>query len=522
MDDKGSYLRSPDALYGGGQAVKDGCDAMDACVGAREQEVDEGAWVPVFLGLEEVEEVDESSKGGVPLGEEGAYGGEGDEGGGGDEGRVVAEDLSLCLDNVGVVLVCEDEAEAGAERTYIPRRRLGESCARCRDVCVAESNLGDGQQGVLLAWMEERGEGGVEGGVVEEEGGLVSGEEEDELSDHRVYLKINHLMTPTLFDKVRSKTRPVFLPPKPSAEDQKHLADWNSMMSRSRAAGQLSSHPTPRLIPQKSTKNTAHSPNSVSSVSSASTPHRPSGKTRSSQTGASSTASPTSAVSGGPASPPTSALLSGKTLSAILSPLEKVSLLHSIPAVLLIFQTTSAPVSSAQNAPSPLISSPSPPSTSSTKTSSPPYLLCTSFIPTLVPSTTTSKTCSTPGSSQGATRVSVTPTAPQKSPPCSSSQCPSTKLSTSCAIFSSAIACAPFTAATHPKTTYVLSQSFIILHLIPSQLEAYYRSAALTPSIPQLINNRIFDALLADAMPKSTRLLSSPCLQSHVLSLFQL
>ena len=34
MDDKGGYLRSPDALYGGGQADKDGCDAMDAGVGA--------------------------------------------------------------------------------------------------------------------------------------------------------------------------------------------------------------------------------------------------------------------------------------------------------------------------------------------------------------------------------------------------------------------------------------------------------------------------------------------------------
>jgi len=34
VDDKGGYLRSPDALYGGGQTVKDGCDAMDAGVGA--------------------------------------------------------------------------------------------------------------------------------------------------------------------------------------------------------------------------------------------------------------------------------------------------------------------------------------------------------------------------------------------------------------------------------------------------------------------------------------------------------
>jgi len=34
VDDKGGNLGPPDALYGGGQAVKDGCDAMDAGVGA--------------------------------------------------------------------------------------------------------------------------------------------------------------------------------------------------------------------------------------------------------------------------------------------------------------------------------------------------------------------------------------------------------------------------------------------------------------------------------------------------------
>jgi len=76
----------------------------------------------MFLGFEEVEEVDESSKRSVPLGEEGAYGGERDEGGCGDEGRITAEDLSLCLDNVGVVLVCENQAEARAECTYVARR----------------------------------------------------------------------------------------------------------------------------------------------------------------------------------------------------------------------------------------------------------------------------------------------------------------------------------------------------------------------------------------------------------------
>lgn len=42
---------------------------------------------------------------------------------------------------------------------------------------------------------------------------------------------------PSMFEKVRSKTRPNFLPPKPKAEDEKHLADWQNMMKLSRAAG---------------------------------------------------------------------------------------------------------------------------------------------------------------------------------------------------------------------------------------------------------------------------------------------
>ncbi|PPQ78038.1 hypothetical protein CVT25_015583 [Psilocybe cyanescens] len=39
---------------------------------------------------------------------------------------------------------------------------------------------------------------------------------------------------PSAFEKVRSKTRPVFLPPKPKSEDAKHLADWQEMMKQSR------------------------------------------------------------------------------------------------------------------------------------------------------------------------------------------------------------------------------------------------------------------------------------------------
>ncbi|KAG6841774.1 hypothetical protein C0991_007103 [Blastosporella zonata] len=40
---------------------------------------------------------------------------------------------------------------------------------------------------------------------------------------------------PSTFEKVRSKTRPVFLPPKTRKEDDKHMADWQSMMKTSRA-----------------------------------------------------------------------------------------------------------------------------------------------------------------------------------------------------------------------------------------------------------------------------------------------
>lgn len=41
-----------------------------------------------------------------------------------------------------------------------------------------------------------------------------------------------------MLDKVVSKTRPSFLPPKPRAEDRKHMADWETMMKHSRVAGE--------------------------------------------------------------------------------------------------------------------------------------------------------------------------------------------------------------------------------------------------------------------------------------------
>lgn len=42
---------------------------------------------------------------------------------------------------------------------------------------------------------------------------------------------------PSTLDKVISKTRPTFLPPKARDEDRKHLADWEHMMKHSRAVG---------------------------------------------------------------------------------------------------------------------------------------------------------------------------------------------------------------------------------------------------------------------------------------------
>lgn len=43
---------------------------------------------------------------------------------------------------------------------------------------------------------------------------------------------------PSAFEKVRSKTRPNFLPPKPRGEDDKHMADWQKMMKQSRLAAE--------------------------------------------------------------------------------------------------------------------------------------------------------------------------------------------------------------------------------------------------------------------------------------------
>ena len=55
---------------------------------------------------------------------------------------------------------------------------------------------------------------------------------------------------PSMLDKVISKTRPTWLPPKPRSEDRKHLHDWEEMMKRSRAAGECT-RSTGRLPPHE-------------------------------------------------------------------------------------------------------------------------------------------------------------------------------------------------------------------------------------------------------------------------------
>ncbi|KAH9081737.1 rab-GTPase-TBC domain-containing protein [Lactarius deliciosus] len=54
-------------------------------------------------------------------------------------------------------------------------------------------------------------------------------------SSHKVH-KVTRSTGPSALEKVISKTRPPFLPPKSRDEDQKHLSDWGKMMERSRAA----------------------------------------------------------------------------------------------------------------------------------------------------------------------------------------------------------------------------------------------------------------------------------------------
>ncbi|KAI0778741.1 rab-GTPase-TBC domain-containing protein [Trametes elegans] len=48
--------------------------------------------------------------------------------------------------------------------------------------------------------------------------------------------RLTRSVGPSMLDKVISKTRPPYLPPKPRTEDIKHQHDWEEMMKRSRAA----------------------------------------------------------------------------------------------------------------------------------------------------------------------------------------------------------------------------------------------------------------------------------------------
>ncbi|KAI0639975.1 rab-GTPase-TBC domain-containing protein [Trametes polyzona] len=48
--------------------------------------------------------------------------------------------------------------------------------------------------------------------------------------------RVTRSVGPSMLDKVISKTRPPYLPPKPKTEDRKHQQDWEEMMKRSRAA----------------------------------------------------------------------------------------------------------------------------------------------------------------------------------------------------------------------------------------------------------------------------------------------
>ena len=45
------------------------------------------------------------------------------------------------------------------------------------------------------------------------------------------------MVGPSALEKVMSRTRPTYLPPKPKHEDNKHMADWENIMKQSRAAG---------------------------------------------------------------------------------------------------------------------------------------------------------------------------------------------------------------------------------------------------------------------------------------------
>ncbi|KAK2460115.1 hypothetical protein APHAL10511_007881 [Amanita phalloides] len=63
-----------------------------------------------------------------------------------------------------------------------------------------------------------------------------------------------------MFEKVMSKTRPSFLPPKPKQEDRKHLADWQNMMKMSQQAAEKrrKARQQRRLLREKAIEESIH------------------------------------------------------------------------------------------------------------------------------------------------------------------------------------------------------------------------------------------------------------------------
>jgi hypothetical protein len=136
------------------------------------------------LCLQLVNEVYKSGKRCIPFGEESAYGGEGYESASGYETWIAPENFCFCFNDKGFIFVLENETKGRTEGANVARWGLGKSCTGCSYVAVAIGNKAKGLEGLLLARMQQGDKGGVEGGVGVEEGGIVSGKDEEEFSDH--------------------------------------------------------------------------------------------------------------------------------------------------------------------------------------------------------------------------------------------------------------------------------------------------------------------------------------------------
>jgi hypothetical protein len=158
---------------------------MHTCPRTRQQQINKRTWFPLLLFLEEIEEVDESGKGRVPLGKESADGGEWNKCAGGDEAWVALEDVCFSVYNKRLIVVPEDEAECGAESTDIAGVGLGEACGCGADVSVARGDEAEGLDSLLLAWVQKRCECGIETGIRGKERRVVAGKHEEQFSDHQ-------------------------------------------------------------------------------------------------------------------------------------------------------------------------------------------------------------------------------------------------------------------------------------------------------------------------------------------------